>query len=410
MQTVHIKIVLFKSKKLRDGSNLLALRIHFGGSGKRKLYSLYNYSSGLEKLSATDREWDSGNSRYEVKADPRNKTLFDIERKIADYQDEVRFKGEPFTIDGLERRLFNKVDLSSCFALFEDHIRTLDQESRFSYANTFRNSLSAIKRFAKNRDMPLSEINKVWVRSFDNYLKPSCTVNTRSIYLRSIRTLFNDAISKGVINRNLYPFGKNGYKIGSSISTKRALSKDQMLSILNTEVPKDLRNSQNYFALSYLGGGINFKDMALWRWADNVENERIVYVRSKTRSKDKVRSHSIALKGRIAEILAEYTECPGYVLPIVFSNKNKTIRHQILNALKRTNKDLKVIAKLAKVPNTKQITFYVARHTFATVLKKSGHSVELISELLGHEDIKTTQIYLGSFDDATKDAAFDDLL
>jgi site-specific recombinase XerD len=65
---------------------------------------------------------------------------------------------------------------------------------------------------------------------------------------------------------------------------------------------------------------------------------------------------------------------------------------------------------MAKVPNPDQITFYTARHSFATILKKKGHSVELISELLGHSDIKTTQIYLGSFDDATKDAAFEDLL
>jgi len=59
----------------------------------------------------------------------------------------------------------------------------------------------------------------------------------------------------------------------------------------------------------------------------------------------------------------------------------------------------------AKVPNADQITFYTARHSFATILKKKGQSVKLISELLGHSDVKTTQIYLGSFDDATKDAA-----
>jgi len=41
--------------------------------------------------------------------------------------------------------------------------------------------------------------------------------------------------------------------------------------------------------------------------------------------------------------------------------------------------------------------------TYTTVLKKSGESVEMISELLGHKDTKTTQIYLGKFDDTTKD-------
>jgi len=53
---------------------------------------------------------------------------------------------------------------------------------------------------------------------------------------------------------------------------------------------------------------------------------------------------------------------------------------------------------------------YWARHTYATVLKQSGESVEMISELLGHKDIKTTQIYLGKFSDDVKDATQDHLL
>ncbi len=410
MQNIHISIISITSKKKKDGSNPLALRIHFGGSGKRKMYSLYNYGTGLQKLSATKANWDSGNSRFKEKADPRNKTLFDLERKIADYQDEVKFKGVTFTIDGLERRLFNQVDLSSCFALFDVHIKNLDSEARFAYAITFRNSLSAIKRYTKQRDLPLSEVTTEWVEDFDKYLKATCTVNTRSIYLRSIRTIFNSAIKKSIVSRDLYPFGINGFKIKAGPAKKRALTQQQVLALINKKVPKELSDSQNYFALSYLGGGVNFKDMALWRWDQNVENKRIVYIRSKTRNKDNVTPQSIALNGRIAEILAEYTRVDEYILPIVFSKNQKTIRHQILNALKRTNKDIKRIARMAKVPNPDQITFYTARHSFATILKKKGHSVELISELLGHSDIKTTQIYLGSFDDATKDAAFEDLL
>lgn len=57
-----------------------------------------------------------------------------------------------------------------------------------------------------------------------------------------------------------------------------------------------------------------------------------------------------------------------------------------------------------------QSAFYFARHTFANVLKTQGHSVEMIKELIGHSDIRTTQIYLGSFDDPTRDKVMDDLL
>ena len=56
------------------------------------------------------------------------------------------------------------------------------------------------------------------------------------------------------------------------------------------------------------------------------------------------------------------------------------------------------------------MTTYVARHSFASVLKKSGVSIALISEALGHSDLSTTQVYLDSFDNAQIDAAMQNLL
>jgi integrase/recombinase XerD len=59
-----------------------------------------------------------------------------------------------------------------------------------------------------------------------------------------------------------------------------------------------------------------------------------------------------------------------------------------------------VVAKRAGID--KKATTYVARHTFSTVLKRSGASTEITQEALGHTDIKTTESYLGSFDRETK--------
>ena len=53
---------------------------------------------------------------------------------------------------------------------------------------------------------------------------------------------------------------------------------------------------------------------------------------------------------------------------------------------------------------------YVARHSFASVLKKSGVNIALISEALGHSDLATTQIYLDSFDNKQVDEAMKHLL
>ena len=54
--------------------------------------------------------------------------------------------------------------------------------------------------------------------------------------------------------------------------------------------------------------------------------------------------------------------------------------------------------------------FHVARHSFATVLKRSGVSTSIISESLGHSSEKITQIYLDSFENSQIDAAMQNLL
>ena len=71
--------------------------------------------------------------------------------------------------------------------------------------------------------------------------------------------------------------------------------------------------------------------------------------------------------------------------------------------LRKINKDLKQIGKLAKMNGV--LTTYVARHSYATILKKSGVATTVISQALGHDCEKTTQIYLESFENNVLDEA-----
>ena len=72
------------------------------------------------------------------------------------------------------------------------------------------------------------------------------------------------------------------------------------------------------------------------------------------------------------------------------------------------NTRLKLIGKELNLPIN--LTTYVARHSFATVLKRAGVSTSIISETLGHSSEKITQIYLDSFDNEQVDKAMDNLL
>jgi site-specific recombinase XerD len=58
----------------------------------------------------------------------------------------------------------------------------------------------------------------------------------------------------------------------------------------------------------------------------------------------------------------------------------------------------------------KKITTYTARHTFSTILKRSGVGIQNISEALGHSSVNTTKAYLDSFDDGSKKEMAEKLL
>ena len=100
-----------------------------------------------------------------------------------------------------------------------------------------------------------------------------------------------------------------------------------------------------------------------------------------------------------------------YLFPILDKDTHTTetsIKNRIHKVLGQTNKDLKTIGE--KIGLEIPLTTYVARHTFATVMKRSGVSTSIISESLGHDSERTTQIYLDSFANDVLDEASKALL
>jgi site-specific recombinase XerD len=108
----------------------------------------------------------------------------------------------------------------------------------------------------------------------------------------------------------------------------------------------------------------------------------------------------------LADILDAFdcTDSP-YLFPIL-SDRHATEKQQwdrIQKCLRKYNKDLKEVATAMgiQVP----LTSYVARHTFATTLKRKGVDLAVISESMGHESVNTTRAYLKRFGSEVLDAA-----
>lgn len=111
------------------------------------------------------------------------------------------------------------------------------------------------------------------------------------------------------------------------------------------------------------------------------------------------------------EIIAKYeNDKSPYLFPILtpFHKTEIQIANRLHKVLAKINKHLKEIGKKLKLPIP--LTTYVARHSYATVLKRAGVSTSIISESLGHSSEKITQVYLDSFDNSQINDAMKNLL
>jgi integrase/recombinase XerD len=145
---------------------------------------------------------------------------------------------------------------------------------------------------------------------------------------------------------------------------------------------------------------MNFTDIAHLKY-QNISGEVLTYIRQKTRETEAEETPlEIPLTDSIRAIINELgnpDKRPGsYIFEILKKGMSPEEQYNtIQQKVKVTNKLLK---QLCKANNLPEITTYWARHSYANLLKQSGEPVEMIREMLGHSDIKTTESYLKRFD------------
>lgn len=138
----------------------------------------------------------------------------------------------------------------------------------------------------------------------------------------------------------------------------------------------------------------------------NIIGGRIEYERVKTH-----KPYSIAINENIKSILDYYIESKSrndYIFPIIKRHSIEGQRKDIKNELKNFNKRMRKIAILADV--NQHLTSYVARHSWASIANFSGLPLGIISQGLGHDDMKTTQDYLKDFEYKAIDDANQNIL
>lgn len=307
-----------------------------------------------------------------------------------------------FTFSLFEKQYFqNRGASDTVFSAFEKYVGDLRNAGRVGTAASYDNAKSSLEKFAPK--VRFADIDKSFLMKYENWMRErGRSQTTTGIYTRSLRTIFNEAIHNGQIDRTLYPFGRREYEPPTSRNIKKALTTEEIASIYNYNCRTEAQEiARDYWLFLYLCNGMNVKDFCLLKWED-IDGNILSFVREKTKlTKREEKPISVDLKKDAWQIIkkcgVKNISDKGYIFP--YMEPNATPERQIVivkNVTHVINDHMKEIAEDLKI--NKVVTTYAARHSFATVLRNTGSSVEFISEMLGHTSVNTTKSYLASFE------------
>ena len=406
-----IEAVLYTSKTLSNGQHPIMLRLT--KNRKRKYISLH--------ISLAPQYWDAEKCKPRRNCPDKERIEALIQQKTQELQSQVmdfKTSDKEYTLNTLVEKASRKVVRQTVGEYLNDYIDRLLAEKRVGNAKTFQELRTSLTKFCRSLDFYFIDIDAEWLKRYEQWLRVErhYSDNSIGIRFRSLRVLYNSAITDGLIKKTDYPFDTFKVSRFKEATAKRSLTKEDIRRIMDCEVrtltkyPKPfLQLAKDLFLFSYLSCGINLTDILHIRYADIVDG-RLVFNRQKTG-----KLLSFQLQPAALDILDKYRQPNAYpqdyIFPVLRRSVHVTAQQQygrVQRTNKRINRYLKLIGEHLHLPIT--LTTYVARHSFATVLKRSGVSTSIISESLGHSSEKITQIYLDSFENSQIDAAMQNLL
>ncbi len=284
---------------------------------------------------------------------------------------------------------------------FETKIGNLINEGSIGNSDVYTCAYRNFEKYA-GKNISFESITIDWLKRYEKTMvDDGKSYTTISMYIRCIRAIFNDAKTIGLIKDAQYPFGKGKYEVPSGKGRKLALTLSQIKQIVTyTDGSEATEHYRDLWFFSYLCNGINVNDMLKLKYS-NIDGDEIHFYRAKTikTSKDK-KEIEVVVTSQMKQIIDKWGNSDknpnNYIFPFLTGDETPLEqKRKIQDVTHRINKRLKKIGDSIGISG---LSTYTARHSFATVLKRSGANIAYISESLGHSDLKTTENYLASFE------------
>ena len=292
---------------------------------------------------------------------------------------------------------------------------------------TARNYACAARRFGDylktlvKHDTAFSRLKPQHTRGFEDWLKKEGVGhNTSSAYLRCLHAVFMRAVAEGIASGD--PFA--GTYRGVAKTNKRAVTPEDMRTIADIDIESALLRryqddgtktdgtlfrqkankltfARDLFLFCFCARGMTFVDVAYLRKSD-LRSGLITYCRRKTGQRLVVK-----VEADMQNIIDRYPSSTTYQFPILADNSDQQATYKsYLSASAYYNQALKELGELLGL----KLTSYVSRHSWATIAHQNDVPMAVISQAMGHDSERTTEIYLKSLSSTRIDQANHTLL
>ena len=391
-------IILDTRRALLDGTYPIKLRVTFNRT--QKYFPT--------QFNATVADFEKYMARVPKGKDKQIRMALDsIEQKATSVIAEL----ELFDYNLFQRKFYKNEQLRvDVYAYFDLAISEYKQNGQIGTASNYTCSKNSLKTFKDK--LAFWEITPEFLRGYEKkLLADEKSISTVGIYLRPLKAIINRAIEDGTLPKDYnYPFGSKTalkYQIPTSKNIKKALEMNEVKALFDYQAERNSweERALDFWKFSYMANGMNMKDISLLKRRD-IKDGFIEFIRAKTANTNRtVTPIKVYLTDELKAIIRKQGKKNRGPNTLIFP-----IIRQI-DTLERQLADLKQFIKMVnrytrrvalKIGIDKDCTTYTARHSTATILKRSGADIQQISEALGHASISTTKAYLGSFEDGSK--------
>lgn len=349
-------------------------------------------------IKVTEKDWDEKNKK--IRSSNRdykelNYKLTDLYAKLNNKVIKNEFMDSGLSGQQLKEDQYGKKPLP--FFPFAQEV--IDKYKRQGQIATHARSQGIIEKLKAWEGTPASltfqQITPDFLAKYEKHLRVKLNNGGNTIHsnLKFFRFLFNTAINSDKLDFKYYPFNK--YKIKAEKTQRQYLTEDELTAIINTDCSSGLKLDihRDMFVFSAYTGGLRVSDVLKLKWK-NLDKTHIHLTIKKTGGQ-----LSIKVPAKAFEIIEKYKPTKPdknhYIFPVLPNNLDENnlvaLDNEISKATAYINKNLKTIAKLAEV--NKILSFHISRHTWATRALRKGISIDKVSKLMGHAQIKETQIY-----------------